>query len=197
DCQQIVRDPATGQVTSVNTSLTNSLGETEISGWDIQVDYELGLDEVVSTLPGTVGLNLLLTLTDEWLVNGDDFVGTTEAGIGAAPPEYKAITTVDYRLDDWTFQLRHNYVPGLAKDYPGGTFEGTLAPDTPELSNFDASVAWDVTDRLRIVGNVSNLTDEFPPQTITGTFDQANTDAALYAPWVIGRTFSVQARLKF
>ncbi|MBU3920089.1 TonB-dependent receptor [Hyphomonas sp.] len=197
DCQQIVRDPATGQVTSVNTSLTNSLGETEISGWDIQVDYELGLDEVVSTLPGTVGLNLLLTLTDEWLVNGDDFVGTTEAGIGAATPEYKAITTVDYRLDDWTFQLRHNYVPGLAQDYPGGTFEGTLAPDTPELSNFDASVAWDVTDRLRIVGNVSNLTDEFPPQTITGTFDQANTDAALYAPWVIGRTFSVQARLKF
>lgn len=197
DCQQIVRDPATGQVTSVNTSLTNSLGETQIKGWDIQVDYELGLDEVVGSLPGTVGLNVLLTLTDSWDVNGTDFVGTTEAGIGSAIPEYKSITTLDYRLDDWTFQLRHNYVPGLAQDYPGGTFEGTGAPDTPELSNLDASVAWDVTDRLRIVGNISNLTDEFPPQTITGTFDQANTDAALYAPWVIGRTFSVQARLKF
>ena len=197
DCQQIVRDPATGQINSVNTSLTNSLGETQITGVDVQLDYELGLDEVVSTLPGTVGLNLLLTYTDSWEVNGTDFVGTTEAGIGAATPEYKTITTLDYRLDDWTFQLRHNYVPGLAQDYPGGTFEGTLAPDTPELSNFDASVAWDVTDRFRIVGNVSNLTDEFPPQTITGTFDQANTDAALYAPWVVGRTFSVQARLKF
>ena len=197
DCQQIIRDPATGQITSVNTSLTNSLGETEIKGWDIQLDYELGLDEVVSTLPGTVGVNLLLTLTDSWEVNGTDFVGTTEAGIGSATPEYKTITTVDYRLDDWTFQLRHNYVPSLAQDYPGGTFDGTGAPDTPALSNFDGSIAWDVTDRFRLVGNISNITDEFPPQTITGTFDQANTDAALYAPWVIGRTFSIQARLKF
>jgi len=197
DCQQIIRDPATGQITSVNTSLTNSLGETEIKGWDIQLDYELGLDEVVSTLPGTVGVNLLLTLTDSWEINGTDFVGTTEAGIGSATPEYKTITTVDYRLDDWTFQLRHNYVPSLAQDYPGGTFDGTGAPDTPALSNFDGSIAWDVTDRFRLVGNISNITDEFPPQTITGTFDQANTDAALYAPWVIGRTFSIQARLKF
>ncbi|MBK8198596.1 MAG: TonB-dependent receptor [Acidobacteria bacterium] len=197
DCQQIIRDPATGQITSVNTSLTNSLGETEIKGWDIQLDYELGLDEVVSTLPGTLGVNLLLTLTDSWEVNGTDFVGTTEAGIGSATPEYKTITTVDYRLDDWTFQLRHNYVPSLAQDYPGGTFDGTGAPDTPALSNFDGSIAWDVTDRFRLVGNISNITDEFPPQTITGTFDQANTDAALYAPWVIGRTFSIQARLKF
>lgn len=190
DCQQIVRDPATGQVVSVNTTLTNTIAVTEIKGWDVQADYQLDLDEVFKGAPGAVGLNLLLTLTDEWNTGGFDIVGTTGAGIGGATPDYKTVTTVDYTLDDWMFQLRHNYVPPLEQQF-------FTPQDAPELSNFDASVSWDVNDRFRVVGTVSNLTDEFPPQTVTGTLDQGNTDAALYAPWVIGRTFSLQARLKF
>ena len=190
DCQQIVRDPATGQVTSVNTTLTNSIAITEIKGWDIQADYQMDLDEVIGGLPGTFGANLLLTLTDEWNTGGADIVGTTGAGIGGATPDIKTVTTVDYTLDDWMVQVRHNYVPPLEQQF-------FTTQDSPELSNWDASVSWDVSDRFRIVGTVSNLTDEFPPQTATGTVDQGNTDAALYAPWVIGRTFSLQARLKF
>jgi outer membrane receptor protein involved in Fe transport len=190
DCQQIVRDPATGQVTSVNTTLTNSIAITEIKGWDIQADYQMDLDEVIGGLPGTFGANLLLTLTDEWNTGGADIVGTTGAGIGGATPDIKTVTTVDYTLDDWMVQVRHNYVPPLEQQF-------FTTQDAPELSNWDASVSWDVSDRFRIVGTVSNLTDEFPPQTATGTVDQGNTDAALYAPWVIGRTFSLQARLKF
>jgi outer membrane receptor protein involved in Fe transport len=190
DCQQIVRDPATGQVTSVNTTLTNSIAITEIKGWDIQADYQMDLDEVIGGLPGTLGANLLLTLTDEWNTGGADIVGTTGAGIGGATPDIKTVTTVDYTLDDWMVQVRHNYVPPLEQQF-------FTTQDAPELSNWDASVSWDVSDRFRIVGTVSNLTDEFPPQTATGTVDQGNTDAALYAPWVIGRTFSLQARLKF
>ncbi len=197
DCQRIVRDPATGQIFSIDTTLVNAIDALEIKGVDVQVDYEFELDEFLKSVPGTVGLNVLATFTEEWNSFGTDIVGTTAAGVSGAIPDLKTVTSVDYRLDDWTIQLRHNFVPGLKQDYDGGDFEGTLAPDTPELSNFDVSVAWDVSDRLRLVGVINNLTDEFPPQTITGTFDQANTDSALYAPWVIGRTFSVQARLKF
>jgi outer membrane receptor protein involved in Fe transport len=185
-----VRDPATGQIISVDTTLTNSLAETTIKGWDVQVDYETDLDEIIAGTPGSLGVNLLLTLTDEYLSGGFDFAGTNAGGIGGATPDYKTVTTVDYRLDDWTFQVRHNYVPELVQ------FNVTpAAGPSPEFSNFDASVAWDVSDRFRVVGNISNLTDEFPPQIING--DQGNTDSALYAPWVVGRTFSVQARLKF
>lgn len=190
DCQQVFRDPATGQVVGVNTTLTNSAALTEIKGWDIQADYEFDLDEVVKGAPGAFGLNLLLTLTDEWNTGGADIVGTTGAGIGGATPDFKTVTTADYRLDDWLFQVRHNYVPPLEQN----TF---TREDAPELSNFDVSVAWDVTDKFRVVGGVNNVTDEFPPQTVTGTLDQGNTDAALYAPWVIGRNFTIQARLKF
>jgi outer membrane receptor protein involved in Fe transport len=191
DCQQIVRDPATGQITSVNTSLTNSLGERQVTGWDIQLDYEMDLDEVLANVPGTLGANVVMTITDEYLVNGTDISGQTGAGIGGATPDFKSTTTVDYRLDDWMFQLRHNYIPALAQT---GFFG---SPEAPKLSNYDASVSWDVTDRFRLVGTISNLTDELPPVTEAGTFDQGNTDAALYAPWVVGRMFSVQARLKF
>jgi outer membrane receptor protein involved in Fe transport len=197
DCQQIVRDPATGQVVSVDTSLVNSLATTTIKGVDLQVDYQFDIDEVFKAVPGSIGFNTLVTITNEYNAGGLEIQGTTEAGVGGATPDWKAVTTLDYTLDDWLFQIRHNYVPSLLTDYPGGTFEGTNAPDTPELSNFDVSVAWDVTDRFRVVGGVNNVTDEFPPQTIGGFFDQGNTDAALYAPWVIGRNFSVQARLKF
>ena len=190
DCQQIIRDPATGQVVSVNTTLTNSIAVTQITGWDVQADYQMDVDEVFKGAPGAIGLNLLLTLADKWDTGGSDIVGTTGAGIGGATPDYKTATTVDYTLDDWMFQVRHNYVPALEQQF-------FTTQDAPELSNWDAAVSWDVSDRFRVVGTVSNLTNEFPPQTPTGTIDQGNTDAALYAPWVIGRTFSLQARLKF
>jgi iron complex outermembrane recepter protein len=190
DCQQIVRDPATGQVLSVNTTLTNTASPIETSGWDIQLDYEMDLDEVFKGAPGTVGLNTLATLTGEYIFGGNDLAGTTGGGIGGATPHFKTNTTLDYKLDDWLFQVRHNYVPELRQQF-------FTTEDSPALSNFDASVAWDVSDKLRVVGTVSNVTDDFPPQTAVGQQDQANTDAALYAPWVIGRTFSVQARLKF
>lgn len=197
DCKQIVRDAATGQITSVNTSLTNGLANIELEGYDIQLTYRFDLDEFFKKLPGSFDINSLVTVTTKYDSFGTRIEGTTEAGISGAIPDWKVATTGNYRLNDWTFQLRHTYVPGLLQDYPGGTFGGTNAPKTPALSNFDASVAWDSTDRLRFVLNVSNLADKLPPQTLTGFFDQGNTDAALYAPWVLGRTYSLSARLKF
>lgn len=197
DCRQIVRDPGTGQILSVNTSLTNSLGIIELAGYDIQLAYRFDLDEFIKNAPGSFDINSLVTLTEKYDNAGTRVEGTTEAGIGGAIPDWKVATTGNYRLDDWTFQIRHTYVPGLKQDYPGGTFAGNNIPDTPALNNFDASVAWDATDRFRLVINIDNLTDELPPQIVSGFNDQANTDAALYAPWVLGRTYSVSARLKF
>ena len=197
DCQRIVRDPS-GQIFSVDTTLINLADTIEIAGTDIQLDYNIDLDEVFKGAPGTLNLNTLVTLTDKYDFAGTRVEGTTTAGIGGATPDWKTSTTLDYRLDDWTFQVRHQYVPSLIQEV-GDFFGFPPLPDqeTPEFSNFDFSTAWDVNDRFRVVGTVSNVMDELPPQTELGLFDQANTDAALYAPWVIGRTFSVSARLKF
>ncbi|MEM5517836.1 TonB-dependent receptor [Henriciella sp. AS95] len=193
DCQQITRDPATGQITGINTSLTNSVGRTEVEGVDVQFDYNFDLDEAFASAPGTFGINTLVTFTEKYDIGDSEYAGTSTPQIGGSIPDYKTVTTVDYKLDSWIFQIRHTYVPEMenSPDYFG-------ADDTPSFSNFDGSVAWDATDRLRVVAGVQNLFDELPPQTALGTlYGQGNVDAALYAPWVIGRTYSLSAKLRF
>ena len=44
---------------------------------------------------------------------------------------------------------------------------------------------------------VENLTDKLPPQTATGTFEQANSNTSFYEPYLLGRSFTVQATVKF
>jgi iron complex outermembrane recepter protein len=197
DCANVSRDPATGQILFVNTSLVNATGEINTKGVDISGEFGMDLDELFGSAPGRINIDILASLIDSYNFLGTEIVGTTEAGIGAATPDFKTVTTVQYEVGDFLFQARHTYVPGLKQDYPGGTFGGLNVPDTPEFSNLDVSARWDITDTFRLVGVVENVFDEFPPQTVTGFFDQANTDAALYAPWVTGRNFSISARLKF
>lgn len=197
DCTKIVRDTATGQINFVNTTLTNGAVPFQTKGVDVQIEYDFDLDEIFKGAPGRISIDELATFTDTYDSFGTEIKGTTEAGIGSAIPDYKLVTTLQYEIGDFLFQARHSYVPSLKQDYVGGTFEGTGAPDTPEFSNLDISGRWNVTDRLQLTAVVQNVADEFPPQTVTGFFDQANTDAALYAPWVVGRTFALSGRLKF
>jgi outer membrane receptor protein involved in Fe transport len=181
----------------VNTSLVNGADTFTTKGTDVQIEYGFDLDEIFKGAPGALSFDGLYTFADQYGTEPSNFVGTTEAGIGSAIPDFKAVTTIQYIIGDWLFQARHSYVPGLKQDYPGGTFDGTKAPDTPEFSNLDIAARWDITDHFRIAANIDNVFNEFPPQTVTGFFDQANTDAALYAPWVIGRTWSLSGRIKF
>ncbi len=197
DCAQVVRDPATGQITSVNTSLINGIADLQTKGVDIQGDFTFDLDELFASMPGRLNINVLASIVDSYDNFGTEVSGTTEAGIGGAVPDWKTVTTVRYDIGDWLFQVRHAYVPGLKQDYPGGTFGGLNVPDTPEVSNIDLSVRWNVSDAWQLTAVVKNALGDLPPQTVTGTFDQANTDAALYAPFVLGRSYSISARMRF
>jgi len=196
DCRQIVRDPATGQVDSVNTSLVNGIGTIQTKGYDVSLEYNFDLDELFAGVPGNLSFDGLYTFVDSYDFLGTEIVGTTSAGIGGATPDFKAVNTVQYEVGDWLFQARHTFVPGLQQTVFGPAADASL-PETPELSNLDLSARWDLNDRLRLTLNVDNVFNEFPPQTASGVFDQGNTDAALYAPWVIGRIWTVSGRIKF
>jgi outer membrane receptor for ferrienterochelin and colicin len=65
----------------------------------------------------------------------------------------------------------------------------------PAASYIDASVRWNVTDNFTLTGVVNNLEDKQPPQTVTGTFLQANTDPETYR--VLGRSFFISGRYRF
>jgi outer membrane receptor protein involved in Fe transport len=200
DCAQIVRSPLTGQIVSVNTGLQNSAGTTEITGYDIQIDYNFDLDEVFAGAPGSFSLTNLTTITDEYLDAGDNYAGQTLGGVSGSFPDYKLYTTLGYRLDDWYFQVSHAYIPALSQSlFWYGTEEDNGVPKAPEYSNFDFAFSWNVTDSFSVSGAINNVTDELPPQTITGVLGggQGNVDANEYAGWVVGRTYSIGAKFKF
>ncbi|HYE43134.1 MAG TPA: hypothetical protein VEA15_07030, partial [Caulobacteraceae bacterium] len=117
------------------------------------------------------------------------YVGYSFASIGGAFFDWKSTLSVYYSLGDWTAFARWSYVPEMT----GITF-GIPDPQ-PAASYVDASVRWNVTDNFQLTGFIGNVFDEEAPQTSEGLFGQANTDPQVYR--VLGRTFSISAKLRF
>jgi len=200
-CARVVRDPATGQIDFVNTTIAN-LNEWKTKGWDFQFEWTVNLEDVFG-IPGRLRVNELLSLVDELSINGNNFAGTTTASIGGAIFDWKSVLSVYYQLGDWTAFMRWSYVPELCDTTFGATgteadcddFATGFGVRNPAASYLDASLRWNVTDNFQITGVITNLLDEEPPQTISGTFGQSNTDAQLYR--LLGRSFAISAKVRF
>ncbi|HYE43515.1 MAG TPA: TonB-dependent receptor [Caulobacteraceae bacterium] len=187
-CARIVRDPVTGEVDSVDTTITN-LGVISTEGWDFQAEWTVNLEDTFLPIPGRLRVNELLSIVDNYMIDGVDYVGYTFASIGGAFFDWKSTLSVYYSLGDWTAFARWSYVPELT-----GISFGIPDPQ-PEASYVDASVRWNVTDNFQLTGFIGNIFDEEAPQTTEGLFSQANTDPQVYR--VLGRTFSISAKLRF
>jgi len=188
-CARVVRDTNTGQIDYVNTSRGNQ-GEFKTNGVDIAVEYSIDLADV--GLAGRLRINELASFVDSFTFNGSEFVGTTSAGIGGATFDFKNVLSAFYDINDWTFMTRWSYLPELADD-PGFGF--TITPYQPAASYVDMSARWNVTDNVALSAFVGNVLDEKAPQTLNGIFSQGNTDPQVYR--VLGRTFSLNARMRF
>lgn len=180
-CANVVRDPTTGQVSFVNTSLGNQ-GSLQSQGYDIQLEWSLPLG------PGQLTVNELYSILDSYQINGNEFAGGSSAGIGGALPDYKSVLSVSYNVGDWTFLGRWTYSPETYSFNWANTFN-------PESSYIDVSARWAMTDNFTLTANVDNLLDDSPPQTADGLFGQANTDVQNYR--VLGRTLAVSGRYRF
>ena len=188
-CARVVRDPANGQIDHVNTSRGNQ-GEFATNGVDLAVEYSIDLADV--GLVGRLRVNELASFVDSFTFNGSEFVGTTSAGIGGATFDFKNVLSAFYDINDWTFMTRWSYLPELADD-PGFGF--TITPYQPAASYVDMSARWNVTDNVALSAFIGNVLDEKAPQTLNGIFSQGNTDPQVYR--VLGRTFSLNARVRF
>ncbi len=206
-CARTVRDPVTGQITSVNTARANQ-ASLATTGFDIQAEWSVNLEDTFLSLPGRLRINELFSRIDDNSLNGNDFAGTTGGVIGSALFDWKSTLSVYYSLGDWTVFARWSYVPGMCdltftvngteNAACGGTFlVDDLGVYTPEASYIDVSARWNVTDNFQITGYIGNLFDEQAPETISGALGggQADTDPATYR--ILGRTFSVSAKLRF
>ena len=201
-CDRVVRDPTTGQIASVDTTIAN-LNSIETSGVDIQAEWTVNLEDTFLGLPGRLRIHELFSFVDEYAVNGNNLAGTTTASIGGAIFDWKSTLSIYYTLGDWTAFVRWSYVPKLCDTTFGATgsekdcddFLTGFGVENPEASYVDASVRWNVSDNFQITGFIGNLFDEDPPQTVSGTFSQSNTDPQLYR--LLGRTFSISAKFRF
>lgn len=187
-CARIVRDPVTGQVTSVNTSVANFASQ-ETKGVDLQLEWSVPIG------PGQLTVNELYSILDTWVFNGIEYAGSSSATIGSSVPDYKSVLSVTYNVGDWTLFGRWSYVPPMWS--AGLGLLGFDVGETPEASYFDVSARWNVTDNFTLTANIDNLMDEYPPQTMDGAFSggQANTDPQTFR--TLGRSFAVSGRYRF
>jgi iron complex outermembrane receptor protein len=194
-CLRVNRNPVTGQLQNVNTSVANS-GLFSTEGVDIQVEWSLPIG------PGQLTISELYSILDSYQFDLEpgiapppgEFVGTTSAGIGGRFPEYKSVLSLSYNVGDWTVFGRWSYQPEVVSANGfASSFGGSVSP---EASYFDATVRWNVTDSFTVTANVDNLTDELPPQTPDGVFGgQGNVDPQAYR--VTGRSFAISGRYRF
>jgi outer membrane receptor protein involved in Fe transport len=201
-CARITRDPNTGQITAINTTVGNA-ATFATSGVDFQLEWTVNLEDTFLPIPGRLRVNELFSVIDSFEINGTDFIGTTSGSIGGALFDWKSVLSVYYTLGDWTLFARWSYVPEICDPTfaVGSTKKACDAPDfgqyDPAASYVDISARWNVTDNFQVVGFIGNVFDELPPQTPAGTVSPLpNTDIQLYDR-VLGRTFSVSAKVRF
>ncbi|MCT2559667.1 TonB-dependent receptor [Tsuneonella sp. YG55] len=206
-CARIVRDPNTGQVFSVNTTVVNAAPGNDF----ITSGVDVGLDYTHELLGGQLYISDVFTWVDKFSISGTDFVDTAFSGVGGVTPEFANTLTTGWRNDVITAQVRYVWKRGGRQNFPGADLDGLYPYDLqtgdsnyadfpdriPDLHLVNLSLRWKATDNFEFTAIVNNLLDKYPPQTTTGIFEQANTNISFYDPYALGRNYTVQARVRF
>ncbi|MES2905355.1 MAG: TonB-dependent receptor, partial [Pseudomonadota bacterium] len=139
-CQRVARDPLTGQVTSINTTVLNS-DTFKAKGVDMSLNFVVPFADLGIGIPGRLRLQELISYTDSIEFSGFEAKGLAFSGLGGVYPEWKSTLTVAYDSNDFTAQMRWNYLSKLEEDV--GLSEsafGNTNPTRPALSYFDLSL---------------------------------------------------------
>ena len=204
-CLRIARDPLTGQVNSINTTVLNS-GSFKAKGVDGSINFVVPFADLGIGIPGRLRLQELISYTDSINFDGFEAAGLAFSGVGGTFPTWKSTLTVAYDSDAFTAQVRWNYLSkleedvGLARDGdpaindPNGF--GNTNPTRPALSYFDLSLRKRIGANFELTGIVSNLFNAKPKRTPGGIGDQGGLDTTYYNPLLNGRYFRIAAKVR-
>ena len=193
-CQRIVRNPVTGQIDSINTSITNA-GEFHTAGVDASLNFVVPFADLGIGIPGRLRFQELISWVDYFKFNGTDFNGTSGGGIGGTLPEWKSTMTLAYDSDSFTAQVRWNWqsdVEDILFCNPGDD----CAPEIPGLSYFDLSLRKKIGDNFELTGIVQNLFNQKARKSVAGWAAEGGVDVAYYNPVILGRSFKIAAKVK-
>jgi outer membrane receptor protein involved in Fe transport len=197
-CRLIARD-ATGGINTVATPYLN-LGKLTTSGVDAQLDWSFDLNAVgLSDNAGRLGVNLVGNYTSSYKVQllpgspEQEFAGTIDGtqGTGLPLPDWKLLTSVNYRLGRGQAEVRWRHLPGM-DDVTAVTRPTSPAPGVPSYDLFDANVGFRFSDAFFVRAGANNVFDKEPPR-VAGTIGL--TQPGTYD--IIGRSFYLALQANF
>jgi iron complex outermembrane recepter protein len=205
-CQQITRDPTTGDILLGKQSSLN-IGQYATDGvdieghWGVQL-HDLGLPEHAGQIKVQTYVSYLHSLSVSGVpaVPSLDYAGTigdTATAVAAngtsisdlSHPKWKANTMVGYAVGPVGAALHWRYISGMA-DLMDGPASGD--PGVPAYNYFDLDTHYQPTSHIQITAGLTNLFDKGPPRVAGAPL---LTDAATYD--VVGRTYYVGVKATF
>ena len=196
ECLRIARNPVTGQIDAVDTTIANE-GRLKTKGVDGALNFVVPFADIGLGIPGRLRVQELISYLDSYDFNGTEYKGTSGGGIGGTIPEWKSTLTVAYDSDSFTSQLRWNWQSDVDDiGFCGAENDTCGSPKIDGLSYFDLSLRKKIGDNFELTGIVSNLFNQKAKKTAGGFFAEGGVDVAYWNPVILGRTFTVQARVK-
>ncbi len=194
-CDRIVRDPGTGQITSIDTAVGNS-GSFKSTGVDLAVNYVAPFADLGLGIPGRIRFQELFSWNEEISFgSGTNISGASGGGIGGTFPEFKSTMTLAYDSDSFTAQMRWNWQSDV-EDVALCNVGENCAEDIKGLSYFDLSLRKKIGDNFELTGIVQNIFNQKAEKTAGGFFAEGGTDISYFNPVILGRYFTIQAKVK-
>jgi outer membrane receptor protein involved in Fe transport len=162
---------------------------------DATVNYVVPFADLGLGIPGRLRFQELLSWNEEISFGGANFSGAGAAGIGGNFPEWKSTMTLAYDSDSFTAQMRWNWQSDL-EDVGFCNIGDNCAPDIRGLSYFDLSLRKKIGDNFEITGIVQNIFNQKAEKTVAGFGAEGGVDVAYWNPVILGRYFTLQAKVK-
>lgn len=197
-CQQLVRDPQTGNDANTLLKFTNE-GAVDFAGYDISLDWSTDVG------PGDLNLNAVLVIADKvkTRVSPDapwnDWKGTSGpadlTGLDAYAFDYRTFVTTSYTFGRWGTTLRWRHLPSIdsvSARAPGSTLQPTGAYDM-----LDFAGRFELRDRINLRFGVDNLFDRDPERTFPEATNTATgqTNTSFYD--ILGRRYYLGLAMQF
>ena len=187
-CAKVTRNPASGQITAVNTA-TGNQGTFKTTGVDASVNFVVPFADVGLGLPGRLRVQELISYLDKIDFGSGDFSGLSGGGIGGTFPKWKSTFTAAYDSNSFTAQVRWNYLSRTKEAFSG------KQPILPALSYFDLSLRKKIGDNLELTGIMNNVFNAKPKATPAGDAG-FRVNATYFNPIILGRYFTIAAKVK-
>lgn len=184
------------------TSYAENLAGASQDGIDFEVDYNFDIESV-----GRVELTFAGLWFNEFTVEGDDFVGTTNGQSvlnGGTIPRWRAFLAGSLQRGGFEFGGRVEYIPSVTDsfadpDETDPTADASVESFTRVDTYLDYAFSADspilsLLDGLSLRVGVNNVFNEEPPMAAS-SWDDHNADTTTYG--TLGRVVYMSARYKF